>query len=296
MIELIISTILLLNPIVPAVTATEYFDFDYQTAGPQKINEENLGVELTTSNFLIQDIKSDKILYGKNYDQQTPIASITKLMTALVFIETNPDWQAEVKMEQADETNGAYPHIYRGEVATVRDLFNTMLVSSDNNSAKALVRVSSLSEQQFIKKMNGLAQKYGLKKTSFNDVTGLSNKNASTAQEISQLLLIALENKKISEALRMPAYNFPIRNSEKNRKVYATNILLESFLNSEKHGYRIIGGKTGYLPAAGGCLTVVIEKDGNKVVATVLDSQNRNTRFQDLKSLVDWAFSNYKWD
>jgi len=293
MIEFIIATILILNPI--AAPAAEIFDFNSETSGPQKIENNNLGVELTASNFLIKDIKSNKILFGKDYDQPRPIASITKLMTAMVFIDTEPDWGKEVILEERDETNGAYPHIYRGEKITVSDLFNAMLISSDNNSAKALVRSTEMSEKLFVKKMNNKAKELGLKNTKFYDVIGLSPGSISTSEEVASLLMAALENDIIAKSISQKAYSFSILNSEKSRNVTATNKLIESFLNSEKEGYEIIGGKTGFLPEAGGCLAIVVEKDGHKIISVVLGSSNYETRFHDTKALVDWTFLNYEW-
>jgi len=297
MIEFIIATILLLNPILPSAAATtDYFSFDNQNIGPQKVENGNLGVKLTASNFFVQDTDSEKVLYSQKENEKAPIASLTKLMTALVFLENNPGWEKTVIMEQIDETQGAYPHIYRGESVTVANLFNTMLVSSDNNSAKALVRVSKLSAAEFIVQMNEKAKENGLKNTKFFDVTGLSSKNISTASEISELLMLALEKEEIKNALTKKGYNFSILNNEKSRSIYTTNRLLESFLNSDGHGYEIIGGKTGFLPEAGGCLAVVVEKDGHKIISVILGSDNMETRFEDMKALVDWIYLNYKWN
>jgi len=296
MIEFIITTILLLNPIQPAAAApAEIFDFGNQNLKPVKINNNNLGVKLTADNFSVKDVESNKILYAKNPNKPVPVASLTKLMTALIFLQTEPDWQAEMEMSRVDETSGAYPHLYRGETVTVENLFNTMLISSDNNSAKALVRASGLTEKEFIEKMNNHAKALGLKNTQFFEVTGLSKQNVSTAEDISTLLLAALEKAKIKKAAQQPALNFQIKNNGKNRRIYSTNRLLESFLNSKKNNYKIIGGKTGYLPAAGGCLAVAVEKENSQVVSVVLGSDNMQTRFSDTKALIDWAFANYKW-
>jgi len=295
MIELIIAAILFINPVFAAAPAAQHFDFNSNNSGPQKIANENVGVKLTASNFIIQDVESNKILYGKNFEDQVPIASVTKLMTALVFLQTDPDWERQIELKTIDETYGAYPHIYRGEIVSVKDLFNTVLISSDNNSVKALVRISELTEKEFIEKMNQFAEENNLENTFFDNVTGLSENNISSAQDIATLLLLALEKEPIAEALKKPNDIIQIINKNSKRKIYSTNQLLYSFLNSAKHGYKVIGGKTGYLPQAGGCLAVVIEKDKHQIVSVVLGSQNRQTRFQDTKALVDWVFLNYIW-
>jgi D-alanyl-D-alanine carboxypeptidase len=297
MIEFVVSAILMINPIFSNIDRAAAYDFYNDLRLPRKIENDNRGVLLTSQNFILKDIDTGKFLFGKNKDEQTPIASLTKLMTALVFLQENPevDWDAEVTMEKSDEVFGAYPHIYRGETVSIRDVFNTMLVSSDNHCAKALARVSGLSEMEFIEKMNSFAEENNLSHTKFNDVIGLSKDNVSTASEVARLFELALENEDIAVGLSLPAYNFKIKNSEKVRNVYSTDALFDSFLNSEKYGYKIIGGKTGYLPEAGGCLAVLVEKDNHRLLSVVLDSSGYDSRFQDTKALVDWGFLNYEW-
>ncbi|MFZ5364826.1 MAG: D-alanyl-D-alanine carboxypeptidase family protein [Patescibacteria group bacterium] len=295
MIEFVISLILLLNPIA-APAAPNIFNFSVQESGPQKIQNGNMGVKLTASNFIAKDVESGAILYSSGENEQTPLASLTKLMTALVFSDTNPEWQSQIELTQKDETDGAYPHVYRGEKVTIENLFNSMLISSDNNSAEALVRSTGLSSEKFVERMNMLAANNDLKQTHFVDPTGLSAENVSSAADVARLLELAVLNDDIRKALSHKTYSFDILNSNKIRKIYTTNQLLDSFLNSEKSGYAIIGGKTGFLPEAGGCLAVMIEKDGRRIISVVLGSSNYDTRFQDTKALVDWVFLNYQWE
>ncbi|HUT22658.1 MAG TPA: serine hydrolase [Candidatus Bipolaricaulota bacterium] len=298
MIEFVVSAILMINPIFSSIDRVAVDDFYNDLRLPRKIENDNRGVLPTSQNFILKDIDTGKFLYGKNKDQQTPIASLTKLMTALVFLRENPEvnWEAEVTMQQSDEIPGAYPHIYRGETVSLRDVFNTMLVSSDNHCAKALARVSGLSETEFVEKMNVFAGENNMPNTEFHDVIGLSKNNVSTAAEVARLFELALKNEDISAGLSLPAYNFKIKNSKKVRNVYSTDALFDSFLNSEKYGYKIIGGKTGYLPEAGGCLAILVEKDNHRLLSVVLGSNSSQARFQDTKALIDWGFLNYSWD
>jgi len=116
-----------------------------------------------------------------------------------------------------------------------------------------------------------------------------------TAQDVARLIHFAMQKNEIRESVLQPSYSFRILNNNKFRKINNTDILLGSFLNDKKHGYELIGGKTGYLFEAGYCLGVEIENNHRAVVIVVLDSPNIGQRFQDVKVIADWVYSNYAW-
>src|SRR3989339_719243 len=99
---------------------------------PYKIGLDNIGVEMNSKKFIAVDVGSGQVLFAKDPSAAQSIASITKLMTAIVVLERNPNWQSAVEMIKEDETFGAAPHIYRGERVTFYDLWNAALISSDN--------------------------------------------------------------------------------------------------------------------------------------------------------------------
>lgn len=291
-------TIMLLNPF-----SSVYVDhrpiFDLKAIivkeAPERINIENIGVETKADRFAVIDVDSGEVLLEKDSTESQPIASITKLMTALIILEQKPDWQMEVEMIRADETVGAYPHIYRGELVRFIDLWKAALISSDNNAIKAMIRALGLSEEEFVSKMNEKAAEFNMFSTEFADPTGLDNGNISTALDVAKLVHQAIQKNEIKESVIQPGYSFDILNSTRKRKIYNTDILVESFLNNKKNGYELIGGKTGYLPKAGYCLAVSVKKDENEVIFVVLDSPAIQSRFYDVKVLADWIYTNYKW-
>jgi len=252
-------------------------------------------VEVTAEKYVALDVESGKILIQKNVDSVQPIASITKLMTALVILDEVKNWEQLVELSASDETEGAFAHIYRGERVTFNDLWHAALISSDNNSIMAMVRALGLSQEEFVKKMNDKAKTLQMYNTQFTDPTGLSNENQSTALDVSRLLYSTLMQEKIQETVIKNKYTFKILNSNKSRTVTSTDILLDSFLNQRKYGYTLFGGKTGFIPEAGYCLSVQISKDGHPVLITVLNSSSIETRFQDVKVIADWVFTNYQW-
>src|SRR3989338_7361861 len=111
---------------------------------PQKIINQSLGLKTTAKSILVVDEKTGTVLYQKNPNQVLPIASITKLMTALVFLDTKPDWKMEIEILDSDQRPGGMVYLLPGERVKVKDLFNLMLVASANEAAIALVRQTGL--------------------------------------------------------------------------------------------------------------------------------------------------------
>lgn len=258
---------------------------------PQRIYTDYLDVKISAKSALAVDAKTGEILYKKNSQEILPIASITKLMTALVFLEHNPGWQKEVSTLASDRRNGGIVYLNTNELLTVNNLFKTALIVSDNDAAMALARITNLPEEEFIKEMNRKARELGLKNTYFVDPTGLNPGNKSTAEEIAKLLNVALQNEEIKKTISTAFYEFEVKGKGKNRKVVLRNTdwLLKSYLE-------VIGGKTGSLEDAGYCLAVKIKGEKNQeVLIVILGSQSNEDRFQDVKAISDWVFSNYQW-
>jgi len=150
-----------------------------EAAAPKRINMENVGVDVAAKRFVAIDVNSGKLLLQKDSNLRQPIASITKLMTTLVILEMKPDWNSEVEMQKADETVGAFPHLYRGEQVKFVDLWKAALVASDNNAIKAMIRGLGMSEVDFVAKMNVKAETFEMINSDFADPTGLSELNLS---------------------------------------------------------------------------------------------------------------------
>jgi len=255
---------------------------------PNKKSNDSLGVKIGSTSALVRDVKTKAILWQKNAQEVRSLASITKLMTALVFLDTNPDWSVLITMSKVDEINGGTAHVLRGETVKVIDLFNIALIASDNNALNALVRSTGLDSEEYLDLMNKKAEELNLENTKFRDFTGLNNDNKSTALEISILALEAFSKEEIREVTKKKTYSFFNYNG-KYYKVFSTNKLLNSYLN-------IKAGKTGFTNAAGYCLVSEIEnEEGQRILAVILNAQSNDHRFQDLKILAGWTLENYFW-
>lgn len=241
--------------------------------------------------FMI-DPKNGVELYNEQADKQVPIASITKLMTALVFLDNNPGWDSEYRVLGADQINGGRVYVLNGDTVTVSDLFNLSLIASDNMATRGLVRATGLELSEFVLFMNNKASEMGLKNTNFVDPIGIGAGNISTAREVAELLNTALANEHIANTVSRLNYVLTTKTS-KVRTAYSTNKMLKEYLKGDTV---LIGGKTGHTELAGYCLaTKFKDKHENEVISVVLRESSSPRRFVITNNILDWTLENYEW-
>ncbi len=235
---------------------------------------------------------NNKILYSKNYDQVRPIASLTKLMTAAVFLETNTPMDAVVTYQAADNAIGSKLYVSPGETMTVKDIFYTMLVGSANNAANALARSTGLTREEFVARMNAKAADWGLEHTHFADVSGLDTENKSTVYEIAKLASHVLQDFRILQGTTTPAYGFRTINTDSPHTIKSSakgvyNGTVDSALY-------ITGMKTGYLDEAGYCFMLKARSDKestNHVITVVLGAETNIQRYNETNELMHYGLS-----
>lgn len=253
---------------------------------PEKFGEDFDGA-ITAESVLIIDKTTKSILWQKEADTERSIASITKLMTALVFLETGPNWQEVIELQYNDFIKGGSFYLRNSEKLTVKDLFYLSLISSDNVATLALINSTGLNQAEFISLMNQKARLLGMESTFFTDPTGVNLDNVSTASDLSQLVIEAFENPFIKEVTSLKNYQIIVNDSE-GRLITNTNILLD---NKELN---VIRGKTGYLAEAGYCLISEFGNNDQKTIYIILlGSQEEDDRFTDTKILADWVNESY---
>ena len=257
---------------------------------PVKINEESLGIKTTATNVIAVDMASGKILFEKNADQARPIASITKLMTALVFLDNNPGWSEPITVKNVLSIGNN--NFSAGERVKAKDLFYSALIGSDNTAARNLAYATGMTMEEFVNAMNEKALEMELSEANFVDPVGLDPTNRASAIDAIKILRAALGHNDVLLATQKKAHEFRSLSGDYHY-IKTTNDLLSSFINSEP--YSVIAGKTGSLLAAGYCLAMAIEKDGNVVLVVSLNSESNFYRFQDVKSVTYWVFENYEW-
>lgn len=229
--------------------------------------------------------------FQKDSSSTQPIASITKLMTALVFLDTNPVWDNIYTVTEKDKIVGGRLNLFSGDQVYIDDLFKTSLIASDNGATIALVHASGLSEEDFVSKMNAKALALGLYSTSFADPIGLSDQNVSSAREIALLAQAALDHSAIRDTVNLAEYTYETLGG-RLKKIESTDHLL--FVN-DSNGLEAIGGKTGYTDEAGYCFVgKFFNKEGKEFISVVLGSKDKNSRFQESRDLVLSVLKNYE--
>jgi|GEM_PF-1379282 len=227
--------------------------------------------------------KDATVLLAKNQDKKLSLASITKLMTALVFLDHNPGWDTSVTVTKSDDTLPAKVPYFQGATVTTKDLFYCMLVGSRNNCATALARSTGLTQKKFIEQMNAKAYDLGLIHTVFADVSGLDPKNISTAKEFAFITHAAFENEHVRHALSVSNYTIKFLNDKK--RMYGmknTNLLLREPMKNTA-----MIGKTGFIDEAGFTFATQARQDGKEITVIVLGAPDSDTRFRISKMLIE---------
>ena len=136
-----------------------------EAAGPRKLDPASLGVELTAPSAALIDTKSGEVLFSQGDDRIVPIASITKLMTAMVILDLKPDWEKKIAIEAGDNALYGIQYLRVGDVIPADEMFQVMLVGSANNAAMALSRSLGITREAFVAKMNSKARELGLQRS-----------------------------------------------------------------------------------------------------------------------------------
>jgi D-alanyl-D-alanine endopeptidase (penicillin-binding protein 7) len=214
-------------------------------------------------------------------------------MTALVFLENNPGFDTYYSITPKDNIEGGKNNLFTGDIVKVGDIWNTSLIASDNGATMALVHATGLSEEEFVAKMNDKATRFGLFDTSFVEPTGLSERNVSTARDIARLAKEALAHEEIKKTTTTKDYSFSTQGG-REKKITSTDYLLYGDSENE---IDILGGKTGYTEGAGYCFVGKFsDKNKDEIISVVLNSNGKNDRFKETKSLVNWIYNNYTWN
>ncbi len=246
---------------------------------------------ITAPSGILIDAMSGQCLWQREPDVILPIASLTKLTTALVFLDTRPDFTKEITITDEDSADpeGSRLYVNTGETLTVGDLFYASLVGSANNATKALVRSTGLTTEEFVVRMNKKAEQLGLSHTVFHEVTGLDPQNTSTVSDYSRLASHAFRNDIIRRALNTEVYSFTTINTKKPHRIKNTDqLLFDSDLN-------LIGAKTGYLDEAGYTFVAQAERHGHQLLVVLFKSTSSQQRFDEARALITWAEKNWIW-
>ena len=230
---------------------------------------------------IVFDPQTGDVLWQNNSQEQRSIASLTKLMTAVVFVADDPDLNETIAITRADMKGASTTYIRAGESVSLRDLLHLTLIGSDNAAARVLARSSEGGTAAFIGRMNQMATELGLSNTLYTDPSGLDARNVSSAYDLSHLIAFAAADPTLGPIMRIAEYQ--ARTSTRVVTVRNTNKLLGT-------GLDVLGGKTGFITKAGYCLATMLRVPGGPQVAVVvLGANNSTVRFWDARHLVNWV-------
>jgi serine-type D-Ala-D-Ala endopeptidase (penicillin-binding protein 7) len=238
--------------------------------------------KLKSSSVLIVDQSDSSVLYARHPDVAAPIASITKLMTALVVLEAKQPLDEPIEITDADRDfpKAAFSRLTVGATLTRGDLMHLALMASENRAAHALGNNYPGGMPAMVSAMNAKAAELGMANSHFVDSTGLSSQNVASPEDLTKLVIAASKNSTIR------AYS-----TDKNYAVRVHRHLIE-YRNTDNlvanPAWNIIVQKTGYIAEAGKCLVMAAVIEGRSVVIVLLDSLGKYTRVADAKRIKVW--------
>ncbi|MBI2355644.1 MAG: D-alanyl-D-alanine carboxypeptidase [Candidatus Doudnabacteria bacterium] len=240
---------------------------------------------LSSKAAMAYDLDSGTILFTQNFDEQLPIASLTKLMTAMVAAK-NSQLDEAVMVKHSDvKVVGSSMGLVPGERISVRDLLYGVLISSSNDASLALANHKSPTEE-FIAAMNEEAKRLNLQSTKFSNPVGWDYAdNYSTAHDLSLLVNEFLKYEELSRIVRIKEAELRSLDGKYSHKLTTTNKLL---IDNDA----VTGIKTGFTSQAKGNLVLRIENHGRSIITIILGSDDREG---DSKKLLDWITQVYRW-
>jgi len=241
--------------------------------------------DLKSNAFYIVDQTDSKVLAARNERVAVPIASITKLMTALVVLDARQPMDETITITKDDVrgTPGSSSRLAAGARLTRADLMHLALMSSENRAAHALCRQYDGGLQACVKAMNAKAKALGMKSARFVEPTGLSAANVASPEDLVKLVRAAGANSTIRAYSTDPQHT--VRVNKQSLEFRNTNLLVD------KSNWQVTVQKTGYIAEAGRCLVMEAVIDGRDVVIVLLNSWGRLTRIGDANRIRTWMES-----
>ena len=237
---------------------------------------------------MIFNTQNERVIYDKNADKVMPIASITKLMTAMVTLDArlSPNEKITITQADVDKLKRTSSRLPVGSSYPRHELLRLALMSSENRAAAALGRTYPGGTQAFVNAMNLKAKKIGMTNSRFVDSSGLNSNNVATARDLAKLVAASNSYAAIREFSTTSQHSVSPGNKRRLLQYVNSNSLVRN------QGWAIDVSKTGYLSEAGRCLVMQANISGQPVVIILLNSWGKNTRIGDANRVKKWIESN----
>jgi len=231
---------------------------------------------------IVYNSENGEVLWESNSQDLRSIASITKVMTATVFLEEWPDLSEPVVVQRSDVRAASTTYLRAGYKVTKGDLLHLLLMASDNAAARALARVSSYGSTDFVVRMNAVAAELGLTSTSYADPSGLLSANVSSAYDMARLITYVSGDERIAGIMRKQTH--AVATGRRAITIRSTNQLV---MNGDVD---VQAGKTGFITKAGYCLATLLRlpQGGPQVAVVVLGAKSNAGRFWETRHLFNW--------
>jgi D-alanyl-D-alanine endopeptidase (penicillin-binding protein 7) len=240
------------------------------------------GPDVRSNAVLVIDGSNSTVVFERRPDLVAPIASITKLMSALVVLDGKQplDEIVEITAEDRSHGKGAYSRLNAGTKLSRADLLRLALMSSENRAAHALGRSYPGGESAFVRTMNAKAKSLGMTQSHFSDPSGLSIENVSSARDLAKLVIAAGRSETIREFSTSKEHE--VRIGRSMVEFHNTNSLVKN------PAWTITVQKTGYISEAGQCLVMQTLIEDRPVIIVLLNSFGKYTRVADAKRIRQW--------
>ena len=237
---------------------------------------------------IIYNPTTGEVLWENHAQDQRSMASITKVMTALVFLESGAPMSTPVTVQRSDVSRASTTYLRTGFKLTADDLLNLLLVGSDNAAARALARISPYGSEGFIAKMNEKASELGLLSTRYADPSGLLAENVSSAYDLARLIAHASADERVGGIMRQSSYT--THSGKTAITARSTNQIVRT------GDIDVVGGKTGFISRSGYCLATLLRlpQTGQQVAVVVLGAKSNASRFWETRHLFNWMSTRAK--
>ncbi len=248
--------------------------------------------KISAKSALLLDYSTDQVVYSKNADEKLPIASMTKLASLSLVLDSIDKGAVKendmvVVSETAAAVGGSSAFLDAGSSYKLTDLVKSVIIASANDSCVALAEHIAGSEDVFVSRMNKFANGLGLKNTNFKNATGLPEKDHySTAHDMAKIYKTVCNHRLYKKYSKIWMEDF-IHPSGRKTGLVNTNRLIRTFEGIE-------GGKTGYTDAAKFCLTASASRGTTRLIAVVIGAGDSKTRFNEVSSLLNFGFANFE--
>jgi D-alanyl-D-alanine endopeptidase (penicillin-binding protein 7) len=248
-------------------------------------------LHLNSSAALVMDQDTGQVLAQKNDNIVLPIASLTKVMTALLVVEANQpmDEVLTITEDDVDKERNSRSRLRVGSTLTREEALRLALMSSENRAAHALGRTYPGGLPKMVEAMNARARALGMQNTRYVDPTGLSNENRSTARDMATLVAAAGKHPVIRDFSTTPTH---LAESSGRTLQYRNSNRL---VRSDASGWEIALQKTGYIVEAGRCLTMLTNVAGHNLIMVLLDADTNGARLADAQRLRKWVVAQNGW-